>query len=329
MDSASITIVVLTSLLLLTSLVSTTSLYQELLDDDIEEINFFTNTNVIFLDKPSSPPPTSRRPRSRRPTNRPSKHPKIRPTKKPLQSPSAGPPTFRRGELSVDISSLGIRLSTGLAVRVLARANHKVKLANGTFSSIPFHSLPDGAAVFPLPNGYVYVSNSEMKESKGGVYAVYFDYNGNVVDYKMLLSGTTRNCSGGKTPWNTWISCEEYGKGQCWQVDPDPDGVHHAHPQMTVLGQNGGVFESVACDNSDPSAHVFFVTEDAEYGALRRYRANGSGWDALHQEGVGIFDYLEFLENNRFHWTTDLDAAKQSQAKHFRNVEGIDYFDGK
>lgn len=238
-------------------------------------------------------------------------------------------PTFRHGELSVDVPSLGIRLSTGMTVRVVARANEKVRLANNALSSIPFHTLPDGAAVFPLSTGYVYVSNSEMNYGLGGVYGVYFDHDGNVIDYKMLLSGTTWNCSGGKTPWNTWISCEEHKGGQCWQVDPDPESEHHATPRKTVLGQEGGRFESVACDNSNPSAPIFFLTEDAEYGALRRYRANGSGWDALHQEGVGAFDYLEFLDNNRFHWTTDLDAAKRSQAKHFRNVEGIDYFEGK
>ena len=227
------------------------------------------------------------------------------------------------------VPSLGIRLSTGMTVRVLARANQKVLLTNGTMSSIPFHSMPDGAAVFSLPNGYVYVSNSEMKEYEGGVYAVYFDNDGNVIDYKMLLSGTKRNCSGGKTPWNTWISCEEFGNGQCWQVDPDPDSQYHEQPQKTVLGEKGGAFESVAVDNSDPAAPIFFVTEDAEYGALRRYRANGTGWDALHQEDVGSFDYLEFLDDNTFHWTTNLGRARNSQAEHFRNVEGIDYFDGE
>ena len=26
----------------------------------------------------------------------------------------------------------------------------------------------------------------------------------------------------GTTPWNTFVSCEEYGKGQCWQVSVEP-----------------------------------------------------------------------------------------------------------
>ena len=133
------------------------------------------------------------------------------------------PLTFRRGDLSVDVPELGIRISQGLSVKVLARANETIQYGNGTLSTLPFHSMADGATVLPITDdddegSYAYVSNSEMKQKMGGVYALYFNKYGHVVNYKVLLSGTTRNCSGGRTPWNTWLSCEEYGKGQCWQV---------------------------------------------------------------------------------------------------------------
>ena len=40
------------------------------------------------------------------------------------------------------------------------------------------------------------------------------------VDYYMILEGTAKNCGGGKTPWDTWISCEERKEGRCWEADP-------------------------------------------------------------------------------------------------------------
>ena len=76
-----------------------------------------------------------------------------------------------------------------------------------------------GAAVFKKPGSceWAYVSNSESS-SEGGVGAIYFDCLGRVTEYKRLLTGTRRNCGGGKTFWGTWMTCEEYSNGQVWEV---------------------------------------------------------------------------------------------------------------
>ena len=105
---------------------------------------------------------------------------------------------FELGVLNLEES--GISLSQGLSIELVARSSENVTMtspqAPRALSTIPFHKLPDGAAVFPLPGGdgsYVYTSNSELS-GNGGVYGLVFDSRGRPKDYKMLLEGTNRNC---------------------------------------------------------------------------------------------------------------------------------------
>jgi secreted PhoX family phosphatase len=65
--------------------------------------------------------------------------------------------------------------------------------------------------------GWIYVSNSESS-SNGGVGAITFDSEGNVIGYQRILSGTRRNCGGGKSFFNTWLTCEEADGGQVYEV---------------------------------------------------------------------------------------------------------------
>lgn len=216
----------------------------------------------------------------------------------------------------------------GLSVRVIAEEGRRVPYANGGESSRSYHSMTDAAGIIPrnpdnpLEDGYAYVVNSEEGDGDGGVYGIYFDKDGNVLEYKSLLRGTTDNCGGGLTPWNTWVSCEEYSDGQCWQVDPYGGGA-----KETKLGGSGGRYESVAVDNTNAMNPVFFTTEDDEAGAMRRFVANGNGWDALHSDGDESF--LNILDRSNFEWTTDEDAARESAARFYRNSEGVQYHEGK
>mmetsp|Transcript_6827 Transcript_6827/g.20310 ORF Transcript_6827/g.20310 Transcript_6827/m.20310 type:complete len:440 (-) Transcript_6827:648-1967(-) len=244
------------------------------------------------------------------------------------------PADFTPGNLSNIDEATGLRLAVGLSVRIIAKAGEKVTFSSQyavtNESSHAFHGSPDGAAIFNTSDdgGWVYVSNSEMSDNQGGVYALYFDEDGNVYDYQPRLRNTTRNCSGGRTPWNTYVSCEEHSTGLCWQVDPK--GAKEPSPTKLVES-DGGNFESVACDNRNPEKPVFFVTEDHRRGAIRRYQPNPNhttvGWNTLHENG-GKIDYLQFLENNEFHWTSDIELGRESAFEYYMNVEGIDLKDG-
>ena len=268
--------------------------------------------------------PTMRPSVSKYPTSVPIPSPSvpILPTLTPTKSPFI---LFTYGESLYTDHELGIQISVGLTAKRIAKSKTNVNYTNGEHSSTHYHSMMDGAGISLLPDGgYVYLSNAEVENNGGGVYGLYFNKDREIIDYKTLLTGTSRNCGGGMSPWNTWISCEEVGSGQCWQVEPNPGSPNHNSPNVTLLGgSNGGAYESVAVDNTNKNNPIFFVTEDKGNGELRRFEADGNGWDALHEGGQTT--YLEFLDGNRFQWTSNLADGKSSAANHYPNAEGIIY----
>jgi len=205
-------------------------------------------------------------------------------------------------------------------------------------STIPFHQRPDFGATFPSPDGgWIYVSNSEMpKSGEGGVGAITFDSVGNIVDYQMVLTGTIMNCGGGKTPWNTWISCEEImlngtGGGKIYQVDPT--GTREA--EITSVGLGGGRFESFTYDVRDPDFPHFYASEDRKKGALRRFTPHRTNWDndpweMLHGTGDIEFLMLYPIDQNSgyFAWTYDQNAAKLNARENYPECEGIEVNNG-
>lgn len=93
------------------------------------------------------------------------------------------------------------------------------------------------------------------------------------------LSGTSRNCGGGSTPWNTWISCEEttlgplsgFAKthGYCFEVAP------HLRMKAVALKQMGRFrHEAVGVD---PISGVVYLTEDNTPAGFYRYIPNFRG----------------------------------------------------
>jgi uncharacterized protein len=182
-----------------------------------------------------------------------------------------------------EASSLGLILSEGLSARLVAHSGQSVEYRSddGTTntSDLRFHQHPDAGATFPTDDGgWIYVSNSAAQPPEsdsgdhdpfpGGVGAMTFDRDGHIIHYQMVLNGTRANCGGGRTPWGTWISGEEYAHdGRVWQVDP----TGRRRPERTTMGDvYMGLFESFAYDVRTVETPRFFVTQDDDAGVLRR-----------------------------------------------------------
>jgi hypothetical protein len=230
---------------------------------------------------------------------------------------------------------LGLLLSEGLDARVIAWPASKVVYDLGGESKLKFHDQPDAGATFPderegNEGGWIYVSNSEVPNRKGGVGAFTFDKDANVLDYQIVLEKTNMNCGGGRTPWNTWVSCEEVEfTGLIYQVDPT--GERDA--EVMTLGSDGGRWESFSYDVRDRNKPRFFATEDHNKGTVRRFTPEApqwdQPWDMLH--GAGVTDFLMISPNatndgGTFIWTNDIEAAKNNARSYYPQTEGIDAY---
>ncbi len=158
--------------------------------------------------------------------------------------------------------SLNIEIPKGSVIRQIAQSSLPV-INDKKFL---WHSAPDGGACFETAdNGWVYVSNSEMKNKKGGVGAIRFNNKGEIVDAYSILNNTSRNCAGGKTPWNTWLSCEESGDhGQVYECDPLGKKAAIVRPEMGSFNHEAAAV--------DPDSGYVYLTEDLRDGCFYRFK---------------------------------------------------------
>lgn len=190
------------------------------------------------------------------------------PAPPPPPSPSASSLLDQIGPLDTADAN-GVRLATGFTSRIVAESGS----APVSRSSYIWHPAPDGGAIFATSTGgWIYVSNSEVSNT-GGVGALVFDADGNVIDAYSILENTDRNCAGGTTPWNTWLSCGEVDAGYVWECDPF--GVEPAIRRDAL-----GVFKHEAAA-VDLTTNIIYMTEDERDGGFYRFIP-----DAVDANGV-------------------------------------------
>jgi secreted PhoX family phosphatase len=121
-------------------------------------------------------------------------------------------------------------------------------------------------AKFPVPRhpGLTY-----DPVAPGGCTIVEVDDHGQRVTEYVGLAGTSTNCAGGRTPWNTWLSCEEteeltgqnglrHDHGYVFEVDPYVRDANLNPQPIKALGRFA--HEAVVVD---PHTGHLYETEDA------------------------------------------------------------------
>ncbi|MFK7865742.1 MAG: alkaline phosphatase PhoX [Pseudohongiellaceae bacterium] len=191
-------------------------------------------------------------------------------------------------------------LPEGFQYRVLSRLGDT--MSDG--GTVP--NKADGMGCFQLnQQEIVLIRNHELVpgDPAGGIISQGFDaQNGTVVpggtthivlDAETLsvnkqfrsLGGTIRNCSGGVTPWNSWLTCEEsvtgpgqrfgdgLSKNHGWVFDIPAAAAGLSEPQpLTALGRFN---HEAAC--VDPESGFVYLTEDRNDSVLYRFLPNEIG----------------------------------------------------
>ena len=201
-------------------------------------------------------------------------------------------------------------LPEGFTSRIIATTGQVVGDTGYTW-----HPNPDGGAVFGQPDGgWIYVSNDEADENRGGASMVRFDADANIIDARSILSGTNRNCAGGATPWGTWLSCEEFGRGRVWECDPTGENEAVVREAMGIA-----LHEAAACDDTRQQV---YMTEDHMESLL--YRFTPTTWGDLSE---GVLEAMTETGDGEIGWSVVPDPLAQNRPLR-RQVENAKIFNG-
>lgn len=192
------------------------------------------------------------------------------------------------------ISEVGEKMDDGLVVpgrhdgmcafpgqggKTILIRNHEVETSMveiGPFGSKHFRlRRVDQAKLYDLGKG--------KKPGLGGTTTLVYDTKlGRLERHFLSLAGTYRNCAGGPTPWNSWISCEETVEVAGDDIEKD-HGYNFEVPVSDKIGlidpiplKAMGRFrhEAVAVD---PGTGIVYQTEDRPDGLFYRFIPNTPG----------------------------------------------------
>ncbi len=218
---------------------------------------------------------------------------------RPRQEPRSG-----FGPLVKDPDGI-MDLPAGFGYRIISRA--RVRMEDGFFVPEYF----DGMGAFAGPDGKVIIlrnheiqpgmlpasgpfgeNNEQLRRARrnlvydrggdvdpalGSVTTLIYNPSTGETEREVLtLTGTLFNCSGGVTPWNSWLSCEEFFQNPNPRFDKRHGYVFEvpasADPQLVkpvpLTGMGRFVHEAAAVD---PRTGIVYMTEDQQDSLIYRF----------------------------------------------------------